>query len=220
MQGVKIVQLVIMCSSITPYDLLDTISKPKLRTQVLHLQDLPSCYLMLNDNIGWKRCYIIHRKISGRANELPTQITFCLYRNYKSLASYASKQLLKTNLNHHQKAHFISLLFFAFSIGEEISFKRYSHKIACCQYMHKQIMASGTCRSTITLIVTRFNFQYKKKIKLQNPPGVAESTATAEPLSSCILVCVWISSLRFQAAFCSFFFFFFHASWSIAVTVQ
>ena len=36
------------------------------------------------------------------------------------------------------------------------------------------------------------------------------------------IVCVWIPSLRFQAAFCSFFFFFFcfHAFWSIAVTVQ
>ena len=144
----------------------DTISKPKLRTQVLHFQDLPSCYLMLYDNIGWKRCLIIHSKISRIANELPIQTAFCLYRNYNPLASYASKQLLKTNLNHHQKAHFISLLCFAFLAGEEISFGNYSHITAYCRYMDKQIMASGTCRSTITLIVTRFNFQYKKKIKL------------------------------------------------------
>ena len=48
-------------------------------------------------------------------------------------------------------------------------------------------MASGTCRSTITLIETRFNFQYEKKIKLLHSSGVDESTATVEPLSSCIL---------------------------------
>ena len=65
----------------------------------------------------------IHSKIIGRANELQKQITFFFYQNYKPLASYASKQLLKTSLNHHQTAHFISLCRFAFSAGEEISFR-------------------------------------------------------------------------------------------------
>ena len=74
--------------------------------------------------LSWKIYYNIHSKISGRANELPIQITFCLYRNYKPLASYESKQLLKTGLNHHQKEHFISLLCFAFSAGEEISINK------------------------------------------------------------------------------------------------
>ena len=74
--------------------------------------------------LSWKRCYNIHSKISGRANEFPLQITFCLYQNYKPLASYASKQLLKIGLNHHQKEHLISLLCFAFSAREEISFNK------------------------------------------------------------------------------------------------
>ena len=77
--------------------------------------------------LSWKRCYNIHSKsskISGKANELPIQITFCLYQNYNPLASYASKQLHKTGLNHHQKEHLISLLCFAFSAGEEISFNK------------------------------------------------------------------------------------------------
>ena len=87
-----------------------------------NILDLPCCLLILYDNIGWKRCQSIHSKISGIVNELQKQITFCFYRNYKPLASYASKQLLKTSLNHHQIAHFISLLSSAISAMEEISF--------------------------------------------------------------------------------------------------
>ena len=104
----------------------------------------------------------IHSKIIGRANELQKQSTFCFYQKSKPLASYASKQLLKTSLNHHQTAHFISLLCFAFQLEKklvlEMLTKHYSYIIAYCQYMHKLIMASETCRSTITLIETRFNF--------------------------------------------------------------
>ena len=70
--------------------------------------------------VGYHR---IHSKISGRANELQKQSTFCFYQKSKPLASYASKQLLKTSLNHHQTAHFIFLRCFAFSAGEEISFR-------------------------------------------------------------------------------------------------
>ena len=103
--------------------------------------------------------------VKSVANELQKQITFCFYRNYKPLASYASKQLLKTSLNHHQTAHFIFLsLYFVlpFQLEKklvlEMLSKHYSYIIAYCQYMHKLIMASETCRSTITLIETRFNF--------------------------------------------------------------
>ena len=107
----------------------------------------------------------IHSKISGRANELQKQSAFCFYQKSKPLASYASKQLLKTSLNHHQTAHFIFLsLYFVlpFQLEKklvlEMLSKHYSYIIAYCQYMHKLIMASETCRSTITLIETRFNF--------------------------------------------------------------